>query len=124
MRRQKEQELEVLCGSVRSWEGEEPSRLGELLFMGPIKLTSPPSTEVKDRHMVLFSQCIVLLSVSQRLSAFVFEVFHCRIENKSRIVKVVCFQRKIPLAVVLLHNSEDLEHSRLSFEMLGNYSIQ
>lgn len=74
VRRQKEQELEVLCGSVRSWEGEEPSRLGDLLFMGPVKLTSPPNLEVKDRHLVLFSQCIVLLSVSQRLSAFVFEV--------------------------------------------------
>lgn len=75
MRRQKEQELEVLCGSVRFWEGDEPHRLGELLYMGPVKITTTlPVPEVKDRHLVLFSQCIILLSVSQRLSAFVFEV--------------------------------------------------
>ena len=75
VRRQKEQELEVLSGSVRSWEGEEPQRLGELLYMGPVKISSNvPVAELKDRHLVLFSQCVVLLSVSQRLSAFVFEV--------------------------------------------------
>ena len=76
MRRQKEQELEVLCGAVRFWEGEDPHRLGELLYMGPVKiiLLNTPNAEVRDRHVVLFSQCIVLLSVSQRLSAFVFEV--------------------------------------------------
>ena len=75
VRRQKQQELDVLCGSVRNWEGDEAHRLGELLYMGPVKLLTGPS-EVKDRHFVLFSQCVVLLSVSQRLSAFVFEVFH------------------------------------------------
>ena len=73
MRRQKEQELEVLCGSVRCWEGEEPGLLGELLYMGAVKIASTNS-ETRDRHLVLFSQCIILLSVSQRLSAFVFEV--------------------------------------------------
>lgn len=78
MRRQKEQELEVLCGSVRCWEGEEPGLLGELLFMGAVKIASINShSETRDRHLVLFSQCIILLSVSQRLSAFVFEVCCC-----------------------------------------------
>ncbi len=77
VRRQKEQELEVLCGSVRCWEGDEPHRLGELLYMGPVKITSSiPILETKDRHLVLFSQCVILLSVSQRLSAFVFEVIY------------------------------------------------
>ena len=76
VRRQKQQELDVLCGAVRCWEGEPPSVLGELLYMGQIKYTTSLNAhaEVKDRHLVLFSQCIVLLSVSQRLSAFVFEV--------------------------------------------------
>lgn len=66
----------MLCGAVRCWEGEEAHRLGELLYMGPVKYASSASivTDVKDRHLVLFSQCIVFLSVSQRLSAFVFEV--------------------------------------------------
>lgn len=42
--------------------------------MGPVKIGLPANQEMKDRHLVLFSQCIILLSVSQRLSAFVFEV--------------------------------------------------
>lgn len=87
VRRQKEQELEVLCGSVRGWEGEEPSKLGELIYMGPVKiLPTPSSPEVKDRHLVLFSQCVVLLSVNQQLSAFVFEVNAVVNQRGSRIV--------------------------------------
>ena len=85
VRRQKEQELEVLCGSVRNWEGDEPSKLGELIYMGPVKiLPSPSSPEVKDRHLVLFSQCIVFLSVNQQLSAFVFEVRSCHVFSIDR----------------------------------------
>jgi len=98
VRRQKEQELEVLCGSVRFWEGDEPHRLGELLYMGPVKITSS-NTEVRDRHLVLFSQCIVLLSISQRLSAFVFE-------------------KKLHLNGISLNIQDDSEILRLSFEIV------
>jgi len=102
VRRQKEQELEVLCGSVRFWEGEEPYRLGELLYMGPVKITSlnTLNPEVRDRHLVLFSQCIILLSVSQRLSAFVFE-------------------KKIHLNGISLSGQDESEIQRLSFEVIG-----
>ncbi|XP_046452044.1 rho guanine nucleotide exchange factor 7-like isoform X1 [Daphnia pulex] len=101
VRRQKEQELEVLCGSVRCWEGDEPQRLGELIYMGPVKITTTtPITETKDRHLVLFSQCVILLSVSQRLSAFVFE-------------------KKYNLSGMSLNIQEDSETSRsLTFELL------
>uniref|UniRef100_A0A0P5BWA1 Rho guanine nucleotide exchange factor n=1 Tax=Daphnia magna TaxID=35525 RepID=A0A0P5BWA1_9CRUS len=100
VRRQKEQELEVLCGSVRCWEGDEPQRLGELLYMGPVKITTTiPIPETKDRHLVLFSQCLILLSVSQRLSAFVFE-------------------KKYNLSGMSLNMQDDTELSRCTFELL------
>ncbi|XP_057375913.1 rho guanine nucleotide exchange factor 7-like [Daphnia carinata] len=100
VRRQKEQELEVLCGSVRCWEGDEPQRLGELLYMGPVKITTTiPIPETKDRHLVLFSQCLILLSVSQRLSAFVFE-------------------KKYNLSGMSLNMQDDTELSRCTFEIL------
>lgn len=126
MRRQKEQELEVLCGSVRFWEGEEPHRLGELLYMGPVKCTplNTPNAEARDRHLVLFSQCIVLLSVSQRLSAFVFEVaLNFSFKNVDTFVRPLFFfnflQKKINLNGISFNGHDDSEIQRLSFEIVG-----
>ncbi len=73
LRRQKELELEVLSGSIRNWEGPEPlsSSLGEILHMGAVTTMD----DRKDRYFVLFNSYLVKLSVSARMSAFIFEVF-------------------------------------------------
>lgn len=78
LRRQKEMELEVMLGNVRSWPttGEPIGDLGPVSHMGPVTvLQSPSSSETvkKDRYLVLFPTCLVLLSVSDEMTSFVYE---------------------------------------------------
>lgn len=63
-------ELEVLNGGVRGWEGEDLSCLGEILQMGSVAI----GPDFRDRYLVLFRSTLLMLSVSQRMSAFLYEV--------------------------------------------------
>lgn len=69
-RRQKELELQVLTGPVRGWQGQELSSLGEIIHMGSVAV----GLDHRDRYFVLFPQTLLILSVSQRMSAFIYEV--------------------------------------------------
>ena len=70
-RRQKELELEIMTGTIQNWEGEELATLGEILHMGSVAIGS---NERKDRHLVLFPTNLLILSVSARMSGFIYEV--------------------------------------------------
>lgn len=70
LRRQKELELEVLTGTIRDWEGDPIAALGDIVHMGSVAA----GPEHKDRYFVLFQQHLLMLSVSSRMSAFIYEV--------------------------------------------------
>lgn len=71
LRRQKELELEVVTGRVHGWDsGDSLGALGEVLRMGSVALMP----DHRDRYFVLFPAMLVVLSVSPRMSAFIFEV--------------------------------------------------
>ena len=59
-----------MTGTIRGWEGEELGSLGEILHMGAV-IVGP---ENKDRYFVLFSSNLLILSVSARMSGFIYEV--------------------------------------------------
>ncbi|CAH0556423.1 unnamed protein product [Brassicogethes aeneus] len=69
VRRQKELELQVLTGQVRGWEGPSLTTLGEIICMGSVAL----GPQHNDRYFVLFPTTLLILSVSHRLSAFIYE---------------------------------------------------
>lgn len=69
-RRQKELELQVLTGPVRGWQGQELSSLGDIIHMGSVAV----GVDHRDRYFVLFPHTLLILSVSQRMSAFIYEV--------------------------------------------------
>lgn len=60
----------MLTGGVRGWEGEDLSCLGEILHMGSVAVCP----DHRDRYLVLFPSTLLMLSVSQRMSAFIYEV--------------------------------------------------
>lgn len=68
-RRQKELELQVLTGPVRGWEGPNLTSLGDIIYMGSVAV----GQQHHDRYFVLFPNTLVMLSVSHRLSAFIYE---------------------------------------------------
>lgn len=69
-RRQKELELEIMTSTIRNWEGEELCNLGEIVHLGPVHV----GAEHKDRYFVLFPSTLLILSVSARMSGFIYEV--------------------------------------------------
>lgn len=70
LRRQKELELQVLTGPVRNWQGQELTSLGDIIHMGSVAV----GADHRDRYFVLFPQTLLILSVSNRMSAFIYEV--------------------------------------------------
>ena len=70
-RRQKEMELEIMTGTIRGWEGEDLHSLGDIIHIGSV--TVGP-TDQKDRYFVLFATNLLILSVSSRMSGFIYEV--------------------------------------------------
>ncbi|KAI5704729.1 hypothetical protein M8J75_008204 [Diaphorina citri] len=96
VRRQKELELEVLTGGVRGWEGEELSHLGEVLHMGSVAV----GTSHQDRYFVLFPSTLLMLSVSSRMSAFIYE-------------------GKLPLTGIVVNRLDDCEAYKNAFQISG-----
>lgn len=60
----------MLTGPVRNWQGQELSSLGDIIHMGSVAV----GPDHRDRYFVLFPQTLLILSVSQRMSAFIYEV--------------------------------------------------
>ncbi|XP_050076788.1 uncharacterized protein LOC126563961 isoform X2 [Anopheles maculipalpis] len=95
-RRQKELELQILTGPVRGWQGAELSTLGDIIHMGSVAV----GPEHKDRYLVLFPQTLLILSVSQRMSAFKYE-------------------GKLPLTGITVNRLEDTDQIKNAFEISG-----
>ncbi|XP_017152654.2 uncharacterized protein LOC108162430 isoform X2 [Drosophila miranda] len=93
-RRQKELELQVLTGPVRGWQGQELSTLGDIIHMGSVAV----GADHRDRYFVLFPQTLLILSVSQRMSAFIYE-------------------GKLPLTGIIVHRLEDTDAIKNAFEI-------
>lgn len=97
IRRQKELELEVVTGRVHGWEGGDSlGALGEVLRMGSVALLP----DHRDRYFVLFPAMLVMLSVSPRMSAFIFEGSY-------------------PLSGISVNWLEDGDHHKNAFELSG-----
>lgn len=88
-RRQKELELQVLTGPVRNWQGQELSTLGDIIHMGSVAV----GPDHRDRYFVLFPQTLLILSVSQRMSAFIYEVSEEEEEEDYAVLNLTSFYR-------------------------------
>uniref|UniRef100_A0A1B0EUT8 PH domain-containing protein n=1 Tax=Lutzomyia longipalpis TaxID=7200 RepID=A0A1B0EUT8_LUTLO len=93
-RRQKELELQVLTGPVRGWQGQELSTMGDIIHMGSVAV----GPDHRDRYFVLFPQTLLILSVSQRMSAFIYE-------------------GKLPLTNIVVKRLEDSGTIKNAFEL-------
>lgn len=96
IRRQKELELQILTGPIRNWQGKELSTMGDIIHMGSVAV----GADHRDRYFVLFPQNLLILSVSQRMSAFKYE-------------------GNIPIAGISAKRLEDTELIKNAFEITG-----
>ncbi|CAL1598067.1 unnamed protein product [Knipowitschia caucasica] len=99
VRKRKELELQVLNEPIRKWEGDDITTLGPVLYMSMATVNS--GTQWEERYLVLFSQTLLMLSASLRMSGFIY-------------------QGRVPLSGMLISMMEDVENVRNAFEITGS----
>ncbi|XP_055955634.1 rho guanine nucleotide exchange factor 7 isoform X2 [Patella vulgata] len=100
IRKLKEMELEIVASSIKDWEGDDITKLGEVIHLSQVKLHNNTG-EKFERIFVLFPHCLVMLSMSPRLSGYQYE-------------------GKLPLSGLIINRCESGDKYPNGFEISGN----
>ncbi|KAI6078241.1 Rho guanine nucleotide exchange factor 6 isoform X2 [Aix galericulata] len=101
LRKRKQLELQILSESIQRWEGEDIKTMGNIIYMSQVMVQSAGSEEKEERYFLLFSNVLLMLSASPRMSGFIY-------------------QGKLPLTGMTLTKLEDAEGNEHMFEIGGN----
>ncbi|XP_039944799.1 rho guanine nucleotide exchange factor 6 isoform X2 [Hirundo rustica] len=101
LRKRKQLELQILSESIQHWEGEDIKIMGNIIYMSQVMVQSGESEEKEERYFLLFSNVLLMLSASPRMSGFIY-------------------QGKLPLTGMTLTKLEDAEGNEHMFEITGN----
>ncbi|NWR47170.1 ARHG6 factor, partial [Regulus satrapa] len=101
LRKRKQLELQILSESIQRWEGEDIKMMGNVIYMSQVLVQSGGSEEKEERYFLLFSNVLLMLSASPRMSGFIY-------------------QGKLPLTGMTLTKLEDAEGNEHMFEITGN----
>ncbi|XP_062997744.1 rho guanine nucleotide exchange factor 6 isoform X2 [Elgaria multicarinata webbii] len=103
MRKRKQIELQILSESIQGWEGDDIRSLGSVLYMSQVMVQYGGSEEKEERYFMLFSNLLLILSASSRMSGFMYQVS----------------QGKLPLIGMMVTKLEDVEGNEHAFEISG-----
>ncbi|NWT20740.1 ARHG6 factor, partial [Vireo altiloquus] len=101
LRKRKQLELQILSESIQRWEGEDIKMMGNVIYMSQVMVQYGGSEEKEERYFLLFSNVLLMLSASPRMSGFIY-------------------QGKLPLTGMTLTKLEDAEGNEYMFEITGN----
>ncbi|XP_032557531.1 rho guanine nucleotide exchange factor 6 isoform X2 [Chiroxiphia lanceolata] len=101
LRKRKQLELQILSESIQRWEGEDIKTMGNIIYMSQVMVQCGGSEEKEERYFLLFSNVLLMLSASPRMSGFIY-------------------QGKLPLTGMTLTKLEDAEGNEHMFEISGN----
>ncbi|KAM6198232.1 rho guanine nucleotide exchange factor 6 isoform 1-T1 [Sarcoramphus papa] len=101
LRKRKQLELQILSESIQRWEGEDIKTMGNIIYMSQVMVQCAGSEEKEERYFLLFSNVLLMLSASPRMSGFIY-------------------QGKLPLTGMTLTKLEDAEGNEHMFEIAGN----
>uniref|UniRef100_A0A8C5GIN5 Osteoclast-stimulating factor 1 n=1 Tax=Gouania willdenowi TaxID=441366 RepID=A0A8C5GIN5_GOUWI len=74
LRKRKNLELQILSEPVRGWEGDSMKSLGHVTYMSQVHVRNGCSEDRDERYLMLFSNVLVMLSASPRMSGFIYQV--------------------------------------------------
>ncbi|XP_044236552.1 rho guanine nucleotide exchange factor 7 isoform X5 [Ursus arctos] len=101
VRKRKELELQILTEAIRSWEGDDITTLGNVVYMSQVMVQCAGSEEKNERYLLLFPNILLMLSASPRMSGFIY-------------------QGKLPTTGMTITKLEDSENHRNAFEISGS----
>ncbi|CAH1244678.1 ARHGEF7 [Branchiostoma lanceolatum] len=99
-RKQKEIEFEIMNSEIKGWEGEEISQLGEVILMSMVTVHTGDEDR-KERYFLLFPGVLLMLSISPRMSGFIYE-------------------GKLALSGLNIIRLEDVDNIKNAFEISGS----
>ncbi|XP_060105247.1 rho guanine nucleotide exchange factor 6 isoform X1 [Heteronotia binoei] len=100
LRKRKQLELQILSESIQGWEGEEIKSMGPVIYMSQVMVQYGASEEREERYFMLFSNILLMLSASPRMSGFIY-------------------QGKLPLTGMVVTKLEDMDGNERAFEIGG-----
>uniref|UniRef100_A0A8C9HAT6 Rac/Cdc42 guanine nucleotide exchange factor 6 n=1 Tax=Piliocolobus tephrosceles TaxID=591936 RepID=A0A8C9HAT6_9PRIM len=101
LRKRKQLELQILSEPIQAWEGEDIKNLGSVIFMSQVMVQYGACEEKEERYLMLFSNVLIMLSASPRMSGFIY-------------------QGKIPIAGTVVTRLDEIEGNDCTFEITGN----
>ncbi|XP_004457560.2 rho guanine nucleotide exchange factor 6 isoform X2 [Dasypus novemcinctus] len=101
LRKRKQLELQILSEPIQAWEGEDIKTLGNVLFMSQVMVQYGTCEEKEERYLMLFSNVLIMLSASPRMSGFIY-------------------QGKIPISGMVMTRLDEIEGNDYTFEITGN----
>ncbi|XP_067404166.1 rho guanine nucleotide exchange factor 6 isoform X1 [Emydura macquarii macquarii] len=101
LRKRKQLELQILSESIPGWEGEDIKAMGSVIYMSQVMVQCGASEEKEERYFMLFSNVLLMLSASPRMTGFIY-------------------QGKLPLTGMMLTKLEETESNEHAFEITGN----
>ncbi|XP_053435883.1 rho guanine nucleotide exchange factor 6 isoform X1 [Nycticebus coucang] len=101
LRKRKQLELQILSEPIQAWEGEDIKNLGNVVFMSQVMVQYGTCEEKEERYLMLFSNILIMLSASPRMSGFIY-------------------QGKIPIAGMVVTRLDEIEGNDCTFEITGN----
>ncbi|XP_032119940.1 rho guanine nucleotide exchange factor 6 isoform X6 [Sapajus apella] len=101
LRKRKQLELQILSEPIQAWEGEDIKNLGNVIFMSQVMVQYGTCEEKEERYLMLFSNVLIMLSASPRMSGFIY-------------------QGKIPIAGTVVARLDEIEGNDCTFEITGN----
>ncbi|XP_006924258.2 rho guanine nucleotide exchange factor 6 [Pteropus alecto] len=84
LRKRKQLELQILSEPIQAWEGEDIKTLGNVIFMSQVMVQYGTCEEEEMRCLgtMLFSNVLIMLSASPRMSGFIYQVSRFHIKEK------------------------------------------
>ncbi|XP_051034797.1 rho guanine nucleotide exchange factor 6 isoform X4 [Phodopus roborovskii] len=101
LRKRKQLELQILSEPIQAWEGDDIKTLGNVIFMSQVMVQYGTCEEKEERYFMLFSNVLIMLSASPRMSGFIY-------------------QGKIPIAGMVVTRLDEIEGNDCTFEITGN----
>lgn len=101
LRKRKQLELQILSEPIQAWEGDDIKSLGNVIFMSQVMVQYGTCEEKEERYFMLFSNVLIMLSASLRMSGFIY-------------------QGKIPVAGMVVNRLDEIEGNDCTFEITGN----
>uniref|UniRef100_G1PA37 Rac/Cdc42 guanine nucleotide exchange factor 6 n=1 Tax=Myotis lucifugus TaxID=59463 RepID=G1PA37_MYOLU len=105
LRKRKQLELQILSEPIQAWEGEDIKTLGNVIFMSQVMVQYGTCEEKEERYLMLFSNVLIMLSASPRMSGFIY-------------------QGKIPIAGMVVTRLDEIEGNDYTFEITGSHILE